>query len=183
MILLRAIKDFDSVLSEFNQLTASVRQNDEDEEAKEEETVAYVSDKYDRFNDVTAVSTSKLLVRGSKRSIHISAGYKFSGKRLTKPERISLYFYTSAKRPMFRDNEQNLTFLVDDKRVPLGTARISDEEETKIGVKQTVTVSIPYETLVQIVTGKNAEFKLGDLEYKLTEKHLQAFKMLLAYKD
>jgi hypothetical protein len=182
--LFRVIKNFDSGLAEFNQLTASVRSKSEDdeEEAEKEETEADVNDKYDRFKDLTIVTTSKMLVRGSKRSIRTYAEYNFAGKNQKKPEKVSLYFFASATRPLFREDDLKLNFLVDDKRLPLGELRLEDEEKTKTTTKQTIVVTMPYETFAQIANSKKAEFQIGKLEYKLTDIHLEAFRKLLTYK-
>lgn len=181
--LFRSIKDFDSALTEFNQLTASVRLKDEDEEEiEEEETETDVNDKYDRFKDVTVISTTKMLVRGNKRSIRTYAEYSFAGKTQKKPEKVSLYFYASAARPLFREDNLELNFLVDDKRISLGEMKLADEEKTKTTTKQTVVFTMPYETFEQIANGKKVEFQIGTLEYKLTDIHLEAFRKLLTYK-
>jgi hypothetical protein len=180
--IVRAIQNFDNALAEFNQLTASVRpKSDEDEEEVEEETEADVSDKYDRFKDITIISTSKMLVRG-KRSIRAYAEYNYAGKNQTKPEKVTLYFYVSASRPLFREDDLELNFLVDDKRVSLGKMRLAEEEKTRTLVKQTISISMPYETFEQIANGKKVEFQIGTLEYKLTDVHLEAFRKLLTYK-
>ena len=181
--LLRALTNFDSTLVEFNQLTASVRLKDEEEEEGEEDnTKANVSDKYDRFKDITIISTSKMLVRGNKRSIRTYAEYSFAGKTQKKPEKVSLYFYASAASPLFREDNIELNFLVDDKRVSLGKMKLADEEKTKTTTKQTAVVAMPYETFEQIANGKKVEFQIGTLEYKLTNVHLEAFRKLLTYK-
>jgi hypothetical protein len=180
--LLLTIQDFDSALSDFNKLTESVRPRDENEEIEEEETEAAVTDKYDRFQDITVVSTSKMLVRGSKRSIRTYAEYSFAGKSQQKPEKVSLYFYASATRPLFQEDNLKLNFLVDNKRVPLGEMKLADEEKTKTATKQTVVITLPYETFEQIAKGKTVEFQIGTLEYKLTDVHLEAFRKLLTYK-
>lgn len=179
----QALKDFDSTFAEFNRLTASVLQNDEDEEeVEEEETETDITDKYDRFKDLTIISTSKMLVRGNKRSIRTYADYNFAGKTQTKPENVSLYFSASAARPIFREDNLELNFLVDGKRISLGEMKLADEEKTKTRTKQTVTVTMSYETFEQIAKGAKVEFQIGDLEYKLTDVQLEAFRKLLSYK-
>jgi hypothetical protein len=178
--LLLAVGDFDSAVVTFNKLTASVRQNEEED--VEEETTADVNDKYDRFKDVTIINTSKMLVRGTKRSIRTYAEYSFAGKTQKTPEKVTLYFYASAARPLFREDDLELNFLVDDKRIPLGQLRLADEEKTKTATKQTVSISLPYETFAQIANAKKVEFQIGTLEYKLTVVHLEAFRKLLTYK-
>ena len=182
--LLRSLKDFGSALTEFNQLTASVRTQpkDEEDEKEEAETTAEISSKYDRFKDITLVRTSRMLVRGNKRSIRVQAEYSSVGKTQAKPEKISLYFYSSASRPLFREDELDLNFLADEKRLPLGKMRLDDEEKTKSTVKQAVVISMSFEVFEQIAGAKKVEFQVGDLEYKMTDTHLDAFRKLLAYK-
>lgn len=178
--LFRAIKDFDNAVSEFHRLTSSVREIDEEEA---DQTVdVEVFDKYDRFRDATVISTSKMLVRGSKRSIRTNVEYNFAGKSQKEPESVSLSFYASAARPLFREDNLELNFLVDDTRVPLGELRMLEEEKTKTATKQTVVISVPYKTFARIANAKKVEFQIGTLEYKLTDIHLEAFRKLLAYK-
>lgn len=178
---LRALNSFDSALAEFQQLTASVRpEPEEGAEEEEEETAAEITDKYDRFKDVTVVRTSRMLLRGGRRAIRIFAEYSFAGKNPTKPEKVSLYFYASAARPLFREDDFELNFLVDDERVAAGVMRLSDEEKTKSTVRQTVVITLPYETFARIANGKKVELQIGALEYTMTDLHLDAFRRLLA---
>lgn len=178
---LRALNDFDSALAEFQQLTASVRLDaEEGAEEEEKETTAEISEKYDRFKDVTVVSTSRMLLRGGKRSIRTFAEYSFAGKTPTRPEKVSLYFYASAARPVLREDDLELNFLVDDERVAAGAMRVADEEKTKSTVRQTVVISLPYETFARIANGKKVELQIGALEYKTTDLHLDAFRRLLS---
>lgn len=174
-----AIKDFDSALAEFNKLTASVRQIDEEEEEEFTDEEIETNEKYDRFKDRTFVSTSKMRIKGKKRSIRTYAEYDFAGKTQTKPENITLYFYGSATSPIFREDNLELNFLVDGKRVSLGKMDFVEEEKRKTIIRQTVSVSIPYETFNQIVNGKKVEFQVGNLDYMLTDEHLEAFRKFL----
>lgn len=177
---LRALNNFDSALAEFQQLTASVRPELEEAAEEEEETTADITDKYDRFKDVTVVSTSRMLLRGGRRSIRTFAEYRFAGKNPTKPEKVSLYFYASAARPVFKEDDLELNFLVDNERVAIGAMRLSEEEKSKSTIRQTIVISLPYETFVRIVSGKQVELQIGTLEYKMTDTHLAAFRRLLA---
>ncbi|MGA9995982.1 MAG: hypothetical protein WBP93_11245 [Pyrinomonadaceae bacterium] len=173
--------NFDAALAEFQQLTASVRpESEENAEEEAEETTAEITDKYDRFKDVTVVRTSRMLLRGGRRSIRTSAEYSFAGKTPMKPEKVSLYFHASAARPIFREDDLELNFLVDGERIAAGNMRLSDEEKTKSTVRQTVLVNLPYETFARIANGKRVELQIGTLEYKMTDTHLDAFKQLLA---
>ena len=177
----RAWANFDAALGEFQQLTASVRpEPEEDAEEEAEETTAEITDKYDRFKDVTVIRTSRMLLRGGRRSIRTSAEYSFAGKTPMKPEKVSLYFYASAARPMFREDDLELNFLVDGERIAAGNMRLSDEEKTKSTVRQTVLVTLSYETFARIANGKKVELQIGTVEYKMTDIHLDAFKRLLA---
>lgn len=179
----RAIDDFDAALAEFNRLTAGVRPTMENgEEADEEEAEPEISDRYDRFQDVTIVSTSKMLVRGSARSIRLSAAYDFAGKTQKKPGAVTLTFVASAPRPLFREDGLKLNFLVDDQRIPTPGVKLAEEEKTNTAVRQTVVAAIPLETFEQLAGGKKVEFQIGTFEFKLTDSHLKAFGKLLGYK-
>lgn len=176
----RAWKNFDAALTEFQLLTASVRPEPEESADEEEETTVEITDKYDRFKDVTIVRTSRMLLRGSSRTIRTFAEYTFAGTSTTKPEKISLYFYASSARPVFQVDNLELNFLVDDERVAAGTMRLADEEKTKSTIRQTIVVTVPFDTFARIANGKKVELQIGTLEYKLTDMHLDAFRRLLA---
>lgn len=177
----RAWTNFDAALVEFQQLTASVRpESEEDAEEEAEETTAEITDNYDRFKDITVVRTSRMLLRDGKRSIRTHAEYSFAGKNPMKPEKVALYFHASAARPLFREDDLELNVLVDDERIAAGTMRLSDEEKTKSTVRQTVIITLPYEIFARIANGNKAELQIGTLEYKMTDTHLDAFRRLLA---
>lgn len=178
--IVRAITDFDKALAEFNQLTESARPRVviEEDDGEDEFTV---SDRYDRFRGATVVTTSKMMLRGGKRSIRIFADYGFPGKTPKKPETATLYLYASAGAAVFYDDALGLIFLIDEEPLPLGSMKIVEEEKTSTAVKQTVSIVVPYDTFAKIAGAKKAEFQIGKLEYKLTARHLEAFKNLLSY--
>ncbi len=177
----RSWTNFDAALAEFQQLTASVRPElEENTEDEETETTAEIIDKYDRFKDLTIVYTAKMVLRGGKRAIRTYAEYNFSGKTPVKPEKVSLFFYASAARPIFREEELELNFLVDGERIAVGNMRLSDEEKTKSATRQTVVIVLPFETFARIANSKMVELQIGTLEYKMTDTHLDAFRRLLA---
>jgi hypothetical protein len=176
-----SIINFDAALKLFNELTAGVRQKlQADEVEPEEEPSADISDKYDRFRDITIVSTSRMLVKGLKRSIRAQAQYSFPGETQAKPDKVTLLLYVSAANPVLSEDDLALNFLVDGKRVPLGDMKLN-EEKGKSVVKQTLTVILPYETFRQIADGKKVEFQVGALEYTLADAHREAFRNLLSY--
>lgn len=179
--LIRTILNFDQALAEFNQLTESVRPKPEAEDEPEDEPSADISDKYDRFRDITIVSTSRMLIKGIKRSIRAQAQYSFPGETQNKPDKITLSLYISAANPVLSEDDLSLNFLVDGKRVPLGDMKLN-EEKGKSVVKQTLTVTVPYDTFRHIADGKKVEFQVGALEYTLADAHREAFRNLLSYK-
>lgn len=179
--MLRAIQNFDSARAEFNELTASVRPKAETEEEPEDEPIADVADKYDRFRDITTVSTAKMLVRGARRSIRMQAAFTYPGEKYLKPNTIYLTFNISGASAIFGEEDLSLNFLVDKKRVPLGNMKLTEERGKSI-VRQALTVSVPYETFLKIADGKNVEFQAGTLEYKLEPVHLEAFRNLNSFK-
>jgi len=181
--LMKAIRNFEASLAEFDRLTESVRPPaDSEADDEEEDTAPEVINSYDRFKDITAISTSKMLVRGTRRSIRAFAEYEFPGKVQTPPATITLYFYASASRPVFPEDELQLNFIIDDARLPLGNAKLKSEEKTASMVKQTLAISLAYDKFLQIANAKKAEFQIGKLEFKLSDANLDAFKKLIAYK-
>lgn len=179
--LFRALRDYNAASQEFNRLTASVLQTEE-EDTETEEGPAEVADKYDRFKDITIVTTTRMLVKGRNRSIRIHAEYTFPGRKQNSPLKVTLYFHSSASRPTFREGDLELNFLVDNKRIPLGQLRFTDEEKVKTLIKQTISIDVPYDVFAQIIRGRDAEFQIGSNEYRLTDPIKDAFKKLLDYK-
>jgi len=177
--LMKAVMDFDGAMAEFKLLTASAIPKTEEDE--EDTGIAETGSRYDRFRDATTVSTSRMLVRDAKRSIRVSAEYEFSGRTRKPPATITLYFSASAPRPVFLEDDLKLNFMIDDKRLPIGPMRLKSEEQTNTSVRQTLAVSVPYNTFLQIANAKKAEFQIGDLEYKFGDAHLEAFRGLIAY--
>ncbi len=122
-----------------------------------------------------------MVLRGGKRSIRTHVEYSFAGKNPSKPETVVLYFHASAARPMFREDNLELNFLVDDERIPAGTMRLYDEDKTKSTVRQTVTLNLTYGTFVRIAEGKKVEMQIGTTQVALTDVHLDSFRQLLSF--
>ena len=176
----RAILDFDGALAEFNQLTEFVRSKPDDEDLAEDAAPG-ISDRYDRFKDATFVSTSKMRLTG-KRAIRAWAEYEYPGKDPQSPAGVLLYFHASASRAVFPEDELQLNFMVDDQRLPLGLAKLKSEEKTASRVIQVLAVTIPYNTFIQIASGKKAEFQIGSLEFRFSDVHLETLRKFIAYK-
>lgn len=179
--LYHAVIDFDGALNLFNQQTAGVRAAADPDEEPEDEPVSDISDKYDRFRDITIVSTAKMVVRGPRRSIRMQASFTYPGETFAKPNTIFLTFNISGANPIFNEDDLSLNFLVDKQRVPLGNMKMT-EEKGKSVTRQTLTVSMPYEIFVKLAEGKKVEFQAGTLEYKLEPVHIEAFKNLASFK-
>lgn len=182
LFLLKALGDFDGAVKEFNVFTGEAVQKYEDSRKEREEEAPTVSDRYDRFKDLTFIYTSKMLLRGERRSVRVSAEYGFPGKTQKKSEKVSFYLHASAAGPVFREDDLSIVFLVDSKRLPAGRMKIADEEKTAATVRQTVAVELPYDTFAEIANGKTVEFQAGKLEYKMSDIQLETFRKLLAYK-
>ena len=178
----RAIIDFDGALTEFKRLTASVQPESDEQEETDADVDATVGSKYDRFRDITIVQTPKLLVKGTKKSLRAHVELYYEGKTLAKLNRISLILDASSARPLFREDDLALNMLVDENRLPLGSMKITSEDRTKSLIKQTLSIDLSRETLERIATGKDVEFQIGNLEYKIPDTQLQLFKKALDYK-
>jgi len=180
--LARTINDFDGAVREFKQLTKSVQPESEELVEEADSDGAEVVHKYDRFKDITVVQTPRVLLQGSKRILrsHVELGY--AGKTLDKLEKVSLILNATSSRPMFRDDNLELNFLIDGERVPLGNMKIVDESQSKTSVKQSISVILTLETLKRIANAKKAEFQIGEFEYKISDAQLALFRNALTYK-
>jgi len=181
--LYHTIINFDAALALFNEHTAGVRQKPDGDEEKEDLTVdTEATDKYDRFRDITVVSTSRLPIKGARRTIRAQVQYNFPGETQKTPDMVTLFLYVSGPNPVLTEDDLALNFLVDNDRVPLGDMKLA-EEKAKSVVRQTLSIVIPYETFRRLAGGSKVEFQIGALEYTLTDQHLEALRNLLSYKS
>lgn len=179
--ILKAINDFDAAVAEYKELTKDVRPVVEKEE-EEEDAEPEVSDRFDRFQEITIISTSKMTLRSGSRSIRFGAQFDFPGRVQKRPENATLTFIASAPRAAFREDSLKLNFLIDGERVPMPNVKIADEQESGSGVRQTVAAVIPFEVLERMAKAKTVEFQLGTYEQKLTEVQIKALAKLVAYR-
>ncbi len=178
----RAFADFDLAFSEFQQYTASVRPElDEPDTFDIDDDSDPIIDKYDRFKDVTIIRTTRLPLKNKNRAIRVQAEYSFSGTTAIMPEKILFYLHASAPRVIFREDNIELNFIVDDQRIPAGKMLLANEEKVKTTVRQSIVISLPFQTFMRIAKGNTVEFQIGELEYGLPESHLRIFNELAEY--
>lgn len=176
----KAWGDFDAAKAEILGLTATLRKTDETEESEEEaEDYLVIDSRYDRFKDVTRSQTIRMLIRSKQRAIRMQADFTSPGKGGKVPEKVRLTFVVRTAKPIFRsEDDREITFLIDGDRLALGPAPILSEDEGKATIQQIIGHQIAWATFEKMIKAKKLELQIGESEYQITDKHIEAFRAL-----
>ncbi len=148
---------------------------------------------YDKFKNTTTVSLDLMPVYvpslytklNKEPHLYVYAEYDFKG--VNKPTSIIIGFVSKKLQGYwFRDN-RDLNFIADDNRINLGNMS-HDGNATPTNIlgnifyitNEALSTSISIDDFLQIANAKNVEFRLGNVEGSLSEKHLSAFRDLIA---
>jgi hypothetical protein len=133
----------------------------------------YLDEKYDKYKDITVVSLMVSLNRIDP-DLSIGAYFIYDGKEVKTPSALTLSFVSKSEDWKYL-RSSTLYFLVDGKRLNIGEM----EREGSVGngyVLEFLSVSIPTETFLKIISGSEIEGQLFTTEFKLSEEQLEAFK-------
>ncbi|HXG64395.1 MAG TPA: hypothetical protein VNO70_04765 [Blastocatellia bacterium] len=133
---------------------------------------------YDRFKNQSTVRLKPLLIRQIDRpreelSMSVEATYK--GERPEQPKDMRLIFDSVAERYLYYGKAEAL-FIVDGKRIDAGAADMMNAFPSPNLVKVTLALTMPFDTFIEIASGKEVELKLGPTELKLSEKDLASLR-------
>lgn len=128
--------------------------------------------KYDKFRGETEVSIGPFSLKGIK--FRMSA-YFIATDSPTKD--IYIEFRSLSRDWKFLRNSE-LYALADGERLLLGDGS-QDRELLRYGVKETIQYKIPVETFAQLAKARSAELKIGNVQFRLKDEHLEAFRDLL----
>jgi len=133
---------------------------------------------YNERTDKTIVQTSPLQVAGDFRNgISFRAGYASKGKQITKPESITLTFYSSAQDRTYADNRA-LLINIDGKVVLSETAKYENGNTNGAVFLISVTQAISYEMFVRLLAANKVQMKLGPTQFELKESDIEVLKDL-----
>lgn len=138
---------------------------------------------YDRFKDETTVRLMPQRIRQIARpreELSLSVGATCKGEKLLCPKQVHLVFESVAERYVYH-NEAEVIFIVDGKRLDAGTAYSMDVLPSPNLVKETLKLTLPFESLAQVMNGKEVEMRLGPTELNLTGKALMALQAFASY--
>lgn len=185
--LLLTIKDFESALTEFNQLTASVHQNKETAPLVTVNTNG-TNVEYDRFKDITTVSTIPVNVFDDKKIsnwgliyFRIFGQYQVNGSVGQLPKTVKLAFSWSGIRPFFaNESEKTLNLIIDGKRTNYGELQYGGLIRVGVGYKEQVWVEMSIADFESFINAKSIEMQLANLEFALQPAQIESLRRLLS---
>jgi hypothetical protein len=136
-----------------------------------------VNTEYDRFKDETTIKLEKTRVAGTgdDDALYVLVSATFRGtKPLAESAPMLSFFSASPSRHFEYDRE--LIFLIDGRRVRAGTMLLVDFKEGA----EWIMAPLQIETLAQLARAKKIEGKVGDREFILTAKQIEALRAFLA---
>ena len=145
-----------------------------------------IESSYDKFKDQTTVSVKYLspLPALSPVRLDIVAAFLYPGKTVTKPSIVALWFQSSSKNWQFLQQRQ-LLVIADGERIDLGEAERVDSKvnssragrySSGVSVSELVGKMVSLETFLKIAKAKSVEMRLGSVEFKLADDHLEALR-------
>jgi hypothetical protein len=147
---------------------------------------------YDRFKDVTSVSTGLLAVRGpgstEEAMARVSAGASvdwitvnivaaYPGRTPAKPEFLAMALGSVFKAPRFV-SDRNLILLLDGERIRLGDMNFEGGSDISGYHTEMLTIVISYQTFLKMANGRSVEGQVGDVEFSFNGGQLQLLRDL-----
>jgi len=137
---------------------------------------------YDKFDDLTEVSTSESKVddvvgrKKEKQDLRLHARYVCAGNvSRCRPDKVELMFvsYSVAEHLLSHD----LVLIIDGKRMRTSTPSWSTGDDG-VGLVEYIDVAISMEDLLKIARAEKVEGKLGQTTFKLNDDNLAAMRAL-----
>ena len=109
-------------------------------------------------------------------ALYLSASFFFSDPRLRARPMLELHFISVSKEPKLR-NSPDVTILADAARLPLvGRAQYQSVKGEKGFVHETITATVTYDTLFNLIRAKRVIAQLGSAHFELTNNHLESLR-------
>ena len=138
---------------------------------------------YDKFEDLTEVSTSESKVdeaiarNKAKQDLRLRARYMCAGNTShCRPDRLGLLFLSYSNFEHIRSID--LVLLFDGKRVRASKPNWSSGDDGAGHPIEHITFSIPVEDFLKLALAEKVEGKLGETTFKLSEDNLTAMRAL-----
>jgi hypothetical protein len=154
---------------------------------KRRRKIAKIDVSYDKFKDRTTVETDFMGVYGSdwnSNPLEIAAVFTYSGRVPTRPEFVTIYFWSHTPRWRFADPPIILA-IANKGRLNLGQSVRTDANirvsSHRVSVDETIAVVVPMDTFRKLAFGAPVETQVGQVEFKLEGKPLLTFQALADY--
>jgi hypothetical protein len=140
--------------------------------------------KYNKFNDVTSVSfnifAGDLFAVDTNKSMHFSLSYFFTSNEFTStPEKFNFAVHSSSKDWRFL-RTTNLIFIVDGKRVDIGSGERNSSISDYGGVMEHLYYELSREDLILIGNAKFVELQVGGVQGQMNSYQIKIIKNFIA---
>ena len=133
---------------------------------------------YNERADKLIVQTSPIQVSGdSQNDVRLQAGFILSGKKITKPQTITLTFHSTANDRTYADNRA-VSVMLDDNKVLSETARYNHGNTNGSIFLISVTQDVSYETFLKIMAAQKVQMQIGPTKFELKANGRQALEDL-----
>lgn len=133
---------------------------------------------YNEKTNKTIIETEPTQVFGDwNNGVRLRARFEVSGKEITKPVQVTLFYYSMASDRKYADNRA-LKILIDGKAVLSGTARYEEGNTNGEQFMIAVSQNISYDMYLQLVNSKAVNMQIGPAQFDLKESDLEALKDL-----
>ena len=143
---------------------------------------------YDKFDDLTEVSTSESKVddvvgrKKEKQDLRLHARYVCAGKvSRCRPDKVELMFVSYSLGEHIRSHD--LILIVDEKRMRTTTLSWSGGDDGAGHPVEHIDFSISMEDLLRIARAEKVEGKLGQTTFKLNDTNLAAMRVLASERE
>jgi hypothetical protein len=134
--------------------------------------------RYNERADKLIVQTSPIQVSGdSQNDVRLQAGFILSGKKITKPQTITLTFHSTANDRTYADNRA-VSVMLDDNKVLSETARYNHGNTNGSIFLISVTQDVSYETFLKIMAAQKVQMQIGPTKFELKANGRQALEDL-----
>lgn len=120
-------------------------------------------------------------------SIDLSVSFTYPGRKIVKPNSVTLLVFTSSEGDAHFEKNRRLSFSTNSGQYDLGEMEYLEKAEGRVAkkalgvanlplVREVLRKSIPLEDFSRIAEAEKADIKIGDRKIKLEKKHLEAFR-------
>lgn len=142
---------------------------------------AQVEKSYERFKDQSTfrLKPQRIIQTASPReSLDLGAEAVIKGEEPSQPKEVSLLFTSETEKWKYFEEAEAL-FIVDGKRLDVGKAQATGTTPGRSTIQEKLKLTVPFETFMEVVKGRQVEMKLGPTELQLAAKDLGSLRAFI----